>query len=95
MGEALLIRETNSNSSDTSTYMDAMCIGDTFKTARTISDSRFIKCYGQTIYSTTYPELYMAIKDKFYQDSSNTSLYKYDVENYSYTTHAKYMKVSN
>ena len=89
MGEALLLRKTKLED------IDSLEVGEILTTARTINDSRFVICSGQTVYSTTYPELYTAIKDKFYQDSSDTSLYKYDFPSYTSTADSKYMKVSS
>ena len=89
MGEALLARYHKIEES-----YDYVNVGEFVTTSRAITDSRFIKCTGQSIYSTTYPELYGAIGDKFYKDSSS-GLYRYDLPNYSSDEDSKYLRVSN
>ena len=72
MGKALLARANSNSTSSSVNLLDGVNVGDMIESAKTITDSRFIKCRGQTVYSTTYPELYTAISNRYIAEADTT-----------------------
>lgn len=53
--------------------LETLRIGDTITTARTITDSRFLRCQGQGVLQGDYPMLYNAIPNRFSYRAANVA----------------------